>query len=180
MKNGNKANILALCTVAALGLSGAAFAENGGMGDGQRMMDMFTAMDTDKDGKVTQAEMDAHKAARVAEVDANKDGLLSADELAQMQIIEMTIRAEARAAEMVTAMDTDADGLLSAAEMTAGPRLAFMMDTVDTDGDGAISLAEMEAAQAMMGEHRGKHGDGHGRGGDHSGFWGMFGGGDNQ
>jgi len=38
-------------------------------------------MDANKDGKVTQAEIDAFETARAAEIDANHDGKITADEV---------------------------------------------------------------------------------------------------
>ncbi len=193
MRDWQKISAVTLWTAAAVGLAGAAIADNGGfgMGDmgGPDLMAMFQTMDGDKDGKVTQAEMDASRAARVADVDADKDGLLSADELAQMQIRAMTERANSMAARMIERLDSDGDGKLSAAEMASGPGPAMMLDRLDSDGDGAISTAEMQAAQAMMeargmemGDEgmgaRGWGGDMHGHGHKGGGFWGMFGGDD--
>ena len=84
---------------------------------------MFDAMDADKDGTVTIAEMDAvHKNApgkepkssdlssveKIKVVDKNGDGLLSAEEHA------------AGSRRMFSKMDIDRDGFLSRAELTAG------------------------------------------------------------
>lgn len=202
MRDWQKISAVTLWTAAAVGLAGAALADNGGFGmggmggmGGAGMTAMFDTFDADKDGKVTQAEIDAYRAAGVAEVDGDKDGLLSADELAQMHLKAMTERANTMAARMLEMLDSDGDAKLSAAEMAAGPGPAMMLDRLDTDGDGAISTAEMQAAQAMMGQRgmgkdgmgmdgqeMGGHGKGHGmgeqghRGG---GFWGTFGGDDN-
>ena len=95
---------------------------------------------------------------------ANKDGLMSADELAAMQLAEMTERAHAMAAKMITRMDSDGDGLLSAAEMAVRPGPARFFDRIDTDGDGAISREEADAAADKMADRRGgdrrpMHGD---------------------
>lgn len=84
---------------------------------------MFEKMDSDKDGKVTVAEMTAaHKAVtgraatksdmsaadKIKAVDANGDGILTAEEHA------------AASAAMFAKMDTDKDGFLSKSEMAAG------------------------------------------------------------
>lgn len=183
MKKNFTLSALTLAGVLAAGLSTVAFAGNGdmggemGMGGGMGPMPAFdfATLDADKDGKVTQAEVDAFHAARVAEVDANKDGLLSGDELAAMHLKMMTERANTMAADMVTKLDTDGDKLLSAAEMAARPGPEKMFDMVDTDGDGAITQAEADAAKEKMAERggrggKGHHGKGHGHGG---GFWGQ-------
>lgn len=187
MRDWQKITAVTLWTAAAVGLAGAAVADNGGFGHGGMggadMMERFEDMDADKDGKVTKAEMDAHRAARMAEMDVDKDGLLSADELAQFHLQAMTERAENMAAKMVEMLDSDGDAKVSAVEMLAGPGPEMMLERMDTDGDGALSEAEMQAAQDMMAQRgmdgHGKRGgfDGHGRHG--GGFWGMFGGGSN-
>jgi Ca2+-binding EF-hand superfamily protein len=183
--------VSALALVAVLA-GGAGFAQQAGMGMGAGMGDGmgpgfdFATLDTDKDGKVTKAEVDAFHAAQVKAADANGDGKLSADELATMQISAMTARITARAAKMVELMDTDKDGALSAAELAVPPGPEMMFDKIDANSDGAITQAEIDAAKQSMQQHMGGmdgegmmggHGRGHGRG-HHDGFWGWFGGDD--
>ena len=136
---------------------------NGGMngGEGPMMMLNFDAIDADKDGKITEAEIAAHHAARTAAIDTNGDGMLSAEELTAMQLQAMQERATRRAQMMIERLDGDGDGLLSAAEMMAGPSPVRMFSHIDTDGDGAISKAEAEAAQKLMQNRTGRH---HGQG----------------
>lgn len=151
----------------------------------------FAAMDADKDGKLTQAEMDAFRSAQIAAMDTDKDGTISAAELGAHQMARMTqdmqARAENRAKRMMDDLDSDGNGTLSVAEMQAGaPNGARMFGRIDTDEDGAISAAEADAAREKMaqrgerdgkgarGGHRGGrgegHDDGHGKGG-FGGFW---------
>lgn len=118
----------------------------------------IAAMDSDKDGKVTKAEVEAFQAARMKEADANADGKLSADELVAMRVKAMSARMSEHAAEMVKNLDTDADGLLSATELAARPGPAAMFDKIDANSDGAVTQAEVDAMQAQMHEMRGKHG----------------------
>ncbi|TGD42060.1 calcium-binding protein [Pseudotabrizicola sediminis] len=122
----------------------------------------FAAMDADGDGKVTQAEIDAFRAAQTAAIDTDGDGLLSAEEIAAMHIRAATKRANDRAARMIERLDTDGDGKLSAAEMMARPMPARMFERLDADNDGAITEAEIAATKERMGERRGgRHGDQH-------------------
>jgi Ca2+-binding EF-hand superfamily protein len=145
-----------------LGMISPVLAERG-PGGGERAMFLFDQLDADKDGKVTEAEIEASRTARVTAADSNGDGLMSADELAAMQLAEMSERAKARATEMIARMDSDGDGLLSAAEMAAGPGQGKMFDRIDADGDGAITREEADAAAKKMAERGGdrkrKHGD---------------------
>ncbi|KQV85936.1 EF-hand domain-containing protein [Rhizobacter sp. Root1221] len=84
---------------------------------------MFTAMDTDQDGRVTAPEMDQYtarttrherdaqpmsSAEKIKLVDANGDGVLTADEHRDAS------------ARMFDTMDTDRDGTLDRAELATG------------------------------------------------------------
>ncbi len=135
--------------------------DGGPEGRGPFSMQNFDAVDADKDGKITQAEVDAYRKAEVATADANGDGFMTADELAAMHLKHLTERATEMAGRMVADLDADADGKLSAAEMAARPVPARMFDRIDTDQDGAISKAEAQAAADRMAEMR-KDGPGHG------------------
>lgn len=132
----------------------------GGMGPMQAFD--FAAVDADKDGKITPAELDAYRAAEAKAVDADGDGFLSAAELAAMHVKAATQRANDMAARMIERLDSDKDGKLSAAEMAVRPAPTRIFDRLDTDNDGAISEAELAAAKERMAERgedgpRGKH-----------------------
>lgn len=116
----------------------------------------FAELDADGDGKVTQAELDAHFAAHFATIDTDGNGTLSAEELAAEAQGKNAERMAKRTARMMERMDANGDGVLSLEEMQPknGDK---MFARLDTDGDGAISEAEFEAMKA----HRGK---GHGKG----------------
>src|SRR5262249_57965566 len=107
---------------------------------------MFQEMDTNHDGKVTQAEIEAFEAARAAEIDANHDGKITADEI---QAFREKERAK-RLAEMLARMDTNGDGTVSVQEYEAAQtwRLARM----DRNGDGTIDEQDMR-----MGDGGGMH-----------------------
>lgn len=170
MKYQNVLTALALAAVTGVSFSSAALADRGPKGDMQGMeMGMggpgmgprfdFAAVDADKDGKVTEAELTASRAAEAGKIDANKDGKLSAEELTAARVAEMTTRATEMATRMVAELDTDGDGLLTAAEMAARPGPARMFEHADADGDGAVTQAELDAMRA-----EGPRGDGEGRG----------------
>lgn len=171
---------LALSAAIVAGLPTLAVADRGPMDGGgraQMLFDRFDEIDADKDGKVSAAELEAHRAARFAAADANGDGALDAAELSAMQMARMQDRMADRAARMIERLDGDADGRLSAEEMAAmeAPERAF--GRADADGDGALTKAEVEAALTRMAEGRG-HGKGHGRGhgegrGEGRGWWGW-------
>ncbi|MBN2631645.1 MAG: EF-hand domain-containing protein [Rhodobacteraceae bacterium] len=162
----------------AIALTGSvAFADRGdrmgdrmGMGGPMAAFD-FAAVDADKDGKITQAEIDAYRSAQTKALDVDGDGLMSAEELVAMQMKGLQARVEQRVKAMLERMDDDKDGKLSAAEMARRPMPAMMFDRLDTDNDGALSEAEIAAAKERMADvmkERGERGDrggmrGHGR-----------------
>ena len=94
------------------------------------------AVDTDRDGRISQAEFTAKAVERLQAADGNGDGTVTAE--------ERRAAGEARRAEHMT------------------QRFARL----DTNNDGAISQAEFEAAPAMRGGRDGRRGGrGEGRGG---------------
>jgi Ca2+-binding EF-hand superfamily protein len=148
-----------MTAVALLALMGAAYgsaalAERGmgmgmgGEGRGAMMLDQFDAIDADKDGKVTQEELAAHRTAEFAAADTNKDGALGAEELQAHMLAQMLARQSAR---MIDNLDNDGNGSLSVEEMGEGP-MAANFARIDSDNDGAISKAEAEAVAERMGK----------------------------
>lgn len=156
---------LALGAVVLAALGTAAMADRGpGRGEGAALLiQRFDAMDADKDGKLTQAEIDAFRAARFAAADANGDGALDKDELAALRLQEMQARAGDQAVKMLERMDADGDGKLSAAEMPGEGAGGRLFAQADADKDGAISKTEAEAALTRLADRMEKHrGKGHG------------------
>lgn len=135
---------------AAMADRGMGMGMGGGEGRGAMMLEKFDAIDADKDGKVTQEELAAHRAAEFAAADSNKDGALSAEELQAQMLAEMLARHSAR---MIENLDDDGNGSLSVEEMGEGP-MAGNFARIDSDNDGAISKAEAEAVAEKMGKGR--------------------------
>lgn len=125
----------------------------------------FEQMDTDGDGRITAAELDAVRQARFEAMDTDGDGKLSA---AEMQA-RMEQRAGKRVERMMTRADQDGDGALSMAEMQKmqDMRRGSMMERLDKDGDGGITRSEFEAARADMRDRMKRHGGGHRAGHEH-------------
>lgn len=153
--------------VAALALIGAAFATAAladmgpgrGPGQGAMLLEMFDSLDADKDGKISPAELAAHREAMFTAADANGDGLLDKDEIAAHQTAMMAERMARRADRMLERRDVSGDGLLSLEEMGKGPAEAGF-GRLDADGDGLISKEELQAAGQRFGEmpRKRKHG----------------------
>lgn len=89
----------------------------------QRRDEWFANADTDKDGKLTRAEIDA--------ADANRR--------AQFQQ-----RMQARGAERFAAADTNKDGRISRDEAKGKPRLAERFDQLDANKDGFLGQDELK------------------------------------
>lgn len=114
--------------------------------------DKMSKMDTDGDGAVSSAEHAAGAKKMFAEMDANKDG--------QVTAAEMDARWAAKAnkdgkdhmkmssADKIKEIDTDGDGRISAAEHAAGSQKMFAK--MDADGDGKVTSAEMQAGHDKM------------------------------
>jgi EF hand len=140
----------------------AVLADKGPGGQGNMLLEMFDTIDADKDGKLTEAELAAHRAAEFAAADTDKNGTLNAEELTAKHVARMTEIAGERTTRMIGQMDDDGDGALSADEMAQTVE-ARRFARIDGDEDGAISKAEAEAALERFADGRkhrrdGKHG----------------------
>ena len=100
---------------------------------GMIMGNMFEQADADKDGKLTQAEIDTYRDAQFARYDTNSDGKLTLDEFEGL-LQEITKPLAVRAFQM---HDPDGDAAITKDEFdrpTAG-----LVERLDRDGDGALS-----------------------------------------
>lgn len=121
------------------------------------MMEQFTKMDANQDGKVTQKEIHGYRTDWFNDGDADKDGMLSVTELDAMM-------EQFRAAHLkrrLTMMDTDGDSAVSGDEFAR--HRSRWMHHLDADGDGAIDKAEIENAGNHHGPRHRKHKTMHGR-----------------
>jgi Ca2+-binding EF-hand superfamily protein len=141
----------------------ARFAQMDANGDGQltaeeivaRSAARFAAADSDGDGAITLDEMKAQARSNdrfMARFDADKDGTLSAEELAKAEDSRMG----KRAAKHFERMDADNSGGITLEEMQARRDPAEMVAKLDADNSGAVSLEEFANARG--------HGKGHGQG----------------
>jgi Ca2+-binding EF-hand superfamily protein len=150
MTGPKKSAIAALAVIGAL-MGSAVLAEKGGMGmggpggpgegRGAMLIELFDSVDADKDGKITYAELEAHRKAEFDAADTDKDGALDADEL--------SARALARFQE------NDGSGSLSPDEMGQGPGMRNFA-RIDADNDGFVTKEEIRAGM----QHHKKRGHG--------------------
>jgi hypothetical protein len=89
-------SVFVLAVVAAALVSSVALADRGPDRGGARMLQRFDEVDTNKDGLLTEAEMQAFHAARFASADADGNGTLSVKELSAMQMQQMQEQAATR------------------------------------------------------------------------------------
>lgn len=122
-------------------------------GPGMRMS--FEEIDTDGNGEISQAEMEAMKGAHFADTDTNGDGVVSLEELTAQAVKQVAAHAE----KMLKMRDANGDGVLSQEELSKPHRMGQMFDRFDADENGSISKEEFEAA----GKHMRQRGKGHHR-----------------
>jgi Ca2+-binding EF-hand superfamily protein len=105
----------------------------------------WSEADTDRNGTLSQAEMQASMptaAAKFSKMDANGDGQLSKDEMNSYK----SSSDQARWNESFKTADSDGDGSLSLAEAQSGmPMLASKFSTIDSDRDGRVTKQELAA-----------------------------------
>ena len=118
---------------------------------------MFKSVDTDADGAITKSEFDAyyakHNEKHFAEVDANKDGKLTPEEMngsQQQPAASGTTHLDQRFA----AADADHDGGLNREEAKNMPMLLQYYKEVDANKDGKVTRQEYFDAMPLL--HSGK------------------------
>lgn len=116
----------------------------------------FKKADADGNGTLSRAEVEKFTprlAKSFDQIDANKDGQLSRDEMTAWRKTHRHAHRhgnktdrQARAAERFRHADADADGAISRAEAEKhAPRLAQKFDRIDSDKDGKLTQDELRA-----------------------------------
>ena len=106
----------------------------------------FEELDANGDGSVTEAEMQAHRAAQFTAADTDGDGSLSRAELEAQMKSGKEDRMTRRLDKMMERVDADGNGVLSQDELAnvGSERKGKGFSRMDKDGDGAISKAEFD------------------------------------
>jgi Ca2+-binding EF-hand superfamily protein len=149
----------ALIGTAALADKGAMGMGGPGEGRGAMLTEMFDTIDADKDGKLSYAELEAHRKAEFTAADTNGDGALSAEELSARQLARFQEKLAERTQAMLDNKDNDGNGSLSAGELGEGPGMRNFA-RIDADNDGFVTKEEIEAGM----QHHRKRGHGGGMG----------------
>ena len=149
----------------------------GAMGMGAAMAKLnFADLDANKDGTITPDEVKAYQEARIKAVDTNNDGFISVDEFVSSRMANMAPMIQAHAAKMVAAVDLNGDGKISIEELAVAP-MSMMFAHFPANADGSITKAEYDRAQERMHMmHNGQRGEMRGHmqqqgGKGHGGWW---------
>ena len=148
MKLRNGLLVAALVAAGALSMTAIAGGGHGGhRGGGHGKMFMEKA-DTDGNGALSTAELNAFNLARAQEMDLNKDNSVTAEE---MKAFREQQRAK-RAAERMARLDANKDGKVSVQELadSRGQWLAKL----DADNNGEVTVEEMKAGRHHRGHRR--------------------------
>jgi hypothetical protein len=140
--------------VASLLVASAATAQSGGWQSGANPG--RAPADADNDGVVTRQEAQAFPrlSADFDAADTNKDGKLDVAEM-NAHRERMKVEMRAKADERWKAADKDGDGALSLAEAEASmPNMAQRFKTFDADADGKVSRDEMHNFRMKKKKHR--------------------------
>lgn len=123
---------------------------------------LIEKLDTNGDGSITKAEVEAAKAAKFAAADANGDGGLTMAEMEAFREAERARMMEAMKTRMFNENDANGDGVISIDEFDS--RGMPLFDHVDANDDGILTAEEMTAMREKGDWHhrRGGPGGSHG------------------
>ncbi len=150
--------------------------DGGPMGMGRMPMFDFAQLDANKDGKITAEELNQQRADRAKSLDADGNGTISLEEYTAFFRAQREAIQTARDTARFKALDADGNGQLSVAELIVRPMPMRMIERMDANNDGAVTQEEFDAAKARFAD-RMKGGDFQGREGwhGHHGGKGMMG-----
>lgn len=112
--------------------------------------DKFKAMDTNGDGMISANEHASGVRSMFDRMDSNRDGNVTTAEMDASHKMkgDKGMHHDMSSADKIAKMDTNGDGMLSSSEHDAGAKTKFA--EMDSDKNGSVSKAEMDAGHAMM------------------------------
>jgi Ca2+-binding EF-hand superfamily protein len=127
----------------------------------------FERLDADNSGDVSFEEFSTRFEERLSDADANTDGTITVEELADHIVRQ---RAERQAERMIRRFDVDGDGSLKLEEIESRQKKHFAL--IDRNDDGVLSQEELREMRMGYGPrwqdgHRGGKGGHGGKGGYH-------------
>lgn len=125
-------------------------------GHGGGMFRMLEQLDANKDGKLTQEEIDTGRKDALARSDADKDGKLTLAEYEKVWLEQM----RPMMVRQFQHLDADGDAAVTADEF--GKPFAGIVARMDRNDDGALD--ESDRRRGWGGKHRRGHGEGGGPG----------------
>jgi Ca2+-binding EF-hand superfamily protein len=113
----------------------------GDLARGEHGQRRFEALDSNKDGALSAEELAAGRAVLLKRMDPDGDGFVSREEFTNRRPDPRALeRMRERREAVFKRLDTDGDGRISAAELDAA---APVFATLDRNGDGKITPDEM-------------------------------------
>jgi len=122
------------------------FGDHGRHGRGHGAMRFFEHFDANKDGAVTQAEIDQTRADRLKRFDTDGDGKLSLKEYEALWLDFMRERMVGR----FQRLDRDGDATVTLQEFTDRTKNIVMW--MDTDDDGKVTVQELKRMKRRSGD----------------------------
>lgn len=120
-------------------------------GAGKKHGAMFDHVDANDDGKLSQEELQPFANKRFARFDTDKDGVVTAAEIDA----HLMKRMEKRRQKLLKRFDGDGDGTITQAEFST--QVSQMFARVDADEDGVISRSEAMKMRKLMRGHWKRH-----------------------
>jgi ElaB/YqjD/DUF883 family membrane-anchored ribosome-binding protein len=107
-----------------------------------------SSIDTDNNGELSQAEIEAEMAADFAEQDSDADGSVSAEEFLNAAGVEVTDSSLEQATRVLNSIDGDDDGQIQFEDVEDRvEQTASIREEIDSDGDGEVSDTERDEAR---------------------------------
>lgn len=111
---------------------------------------LFEKFDTDKDGSVTQSEVDKTRTDLMARFDTDQDGKLTLQEYEGLWLEVM----HERMVDRFQRLDRDGDAIVTTDEFTKP--MGNIVGWIDSDGDGRVTQQELKQKGPRGDRHRGR------------------------